>query len=126
MTIKPGVDQERFDTMKKAKTYAGYHHKILWIAAVTACLLASSCTMIPESVKNLGRTENTNSTDDNVARLVKAQLVASDDVEAAPLRISVEGDAIVLQGFVENSEQRTEAERLTQQLYPQYQVINKI
>ena len=61
-----------------------------------------------------------------VARAVKADLVSSDAIDAAPLTVRTDGKKIILTGFVDSVEESQAAEKLTREGYPDYFIINNI
>ena len=64
--------------------------------------------------------------DRKIERLLKSELLSADSVEAAPLRVKVIGDVIVLEGVVEDSNERETAESIAEKLYPRFQIRNDI
>ena len=91
----------------------------LSLAIVAICLLPS-CSILEAKFAN-GDEQGT-----AIARSVKAELVKSPIVDAAPLRVRVDGTSIVLEGFVESLVESQEAESLVRALYPEYNVFNTI
>lgn len=127
MKIKGTVSLKLSSVISAMCLYSPLRHCVRAAAVAALCALLSSCSVIPDNFNLIGKNgTNNNADNNNVARIVKAQLVASDLVEAAPLRISVEGQAIILKGFVESPDESREAERLTQELYPEFTVVNGI
>ena len=88
---------------------------------IIACLALGGCSYAETLLKQDDSVEYT-----KIARSVKASLVDSELVEAAPLRVSATARTIVLEGFVESPEQRKEAERIAEELHPNYEIDNNI
>lgn len=84
------------------------------------CTSMTSCSVIQS------RLQGDTGDQQAVARAVKADLIGSDVIDAAPLRVRVDGQNIVLTGFVDSEDESQAAEKLTREGYPDYFVINDI
>lgn len=93
--------------------------KCRYIFTLIMCFTLVSCAYIEDFRSEKER-------DSNVARNVKSHLIKSPAVEAAPLRVRVEGKIIVLNGFVESLEEKQEAEIVARELYPAFELLNYI
>lgn len=90
------------------------------LVAVCLSLPMTGCTIISSQLSG------NNEDDIQAARAVKSSLMASDSINAAPLRIVKRNNLITLSGFVEFEEEKAEAERIVRNLYPTASINNDI
>ena len=83
-------------------------------------MATASCTYLGSLVSSK------DSDDVAITRSAKSALMASDKINAAPLRVSNKGDVMQLSGSVESDEERLEAERVLRSLYPDITIENLI
>ena len=79
-----------------------------------------SCSLITSEL-NLNKSE-----DKGTALAAKMVLVKAEEIDAAPLRIKVLDDVIVLSGFVETDEEKQAAERIIHEQFGEFTVSNEI
>lgn len=57
---------------------------------------------------------------------VKAALLESGEVAAAPIRVEYQGDSLILRGFVESADERRLAEEIAREAQPGREVVNEL
>jgi len=79
-----------------------------------------SCTLISDKLSP-GNTHDVEG-----SRAAKSALMASELVNAAPVRVSKKGDLIVLSGRVEAISEKEAAETIVKELFPEANISNQI
>lgn len=100
------------------------HDRVRRLSAVVILLsctgILASCSFIEQK---LGRSDPQ---DGVTARSVKASLLESTAVDAAPIRVRVADGEVTLEGFVESEAESQAAEEIVRQNYPDLELINSL